>query len=343
MNESTELWAVVALCGGKVLFVNNTREAAEREQPCIKTPSAIVRMVPDTPPAQATAADWAEDFPHENGNYENRCSDCGICFMGHKRRTICKVCAERNTAAPTDLGAAMRQIDDTLLYCKNKHAHVNGTRAKLVAARAVVASIIASQPSAIPQAASLSVKLTEMHESNGNVTWSVLLAKSPEEQPWDCHTVYTDTIKGRAEYEADSLKHFLGLGPEPDMLEYDTDVPAAVPQAVAVPEDAAPEWIVNDLGELGVRIGARFYFLYKGDNISYETGLHDDGTPMLWRPVGKREFGETCWPLAWVIAGKRESRYTQELAYYPGLSFGKPEDANWRPMPAIPTTPSGEA
>jgi len=50
----------------------------------------------------ATAADWSEDFAHENGNYENRCSDCGIGFMGHKRRTICKVCAGQNTLSDDD-------------------------------------------------------------------------------------------------------------------------------------------------------------------------------------------------------------------------------------------------
>lgn len=97
-------------------------------------------------------------------------------------------------------------------------------------------------------------------------------------------------------------------------------------------EQQAPEWIVNDLGELGVKVGGRFFFLYKGDNIEYESGMHDDGTPMMWRPVGKREFGETCWPLQWVLAGRRERRYTQELNYSPGLSYGAPGDCDWRPL-----------
>ena len=97
-------------------------------------------------------------------------------------------------------------------------------------------------------------------------------------------------------------------------------------------EQHAPEWIVNDLGELGVKVSGRFFFLYKGDNIEYETGMHDDGTPMMWRPVGKREFGETCWPLQWVLAGRRGQRYTQELSYQAGLSDGAPGDADWRPL-----------
>jgi hypothetical protein len=84
------------------------------------------------------------------------------------------------------------------------------------------------------------------------------------------------------------------------------------------------KWVVNDLGELGVYVNGRYFFLYKGDNIKYGAdtdtvcdgvALHDDGTPMMVRPVGKREFGETCMS---------------------GLSDGDPGDADWRPLPAAP-------
>lgn len=95
-----------------------------------------------------------------------------------------------------------------------------------------------------------------------------------------------------------------------------------------------PQWIVNDLGELGVLVDGHAYFLYKGGNIEYETGQHDDGTPMLYRIVGKREFGEVCYPLKWLRAGRSEARYTENLVYTPGLSFGKPEDGDWRPLPS---------
>ena len=98
------------------------------------------------------------------------------------------------------------------------------------------------------------------------------------------------------------------------------------------PEDVC--WIVNDLGELGVQIGEQCFFLYKGMSIEYDNAEHDDGTPMQYRMVGKREFGETCWPLKWVKAGRSEDRYTDELVYHPGLSFGKPEDGDWKPLPA---------
>lgn len=103
-----------------------------------------------------------------------------------------------------------------------------------------------------------------------------------------------------------------------------------------------PTWIVNDLGELGVKIDDRLFFLYKGDNIEYGDlgnvhdgfACHDDGSRMRYRIVGKREFGETCWPLSWVLHVHREDRYTENLVYTPGLSWGKPEDAAWRDIPA---------
>lgn len=57
------------------------------------------------------------------------------------------------------------------------------------------------------------------------------------------------------------------------------------------------EWVVNDSAELGVKLGDQFFFLYKGRSLVYETGKHDDGKPMYWRPVFKREFGECCNPI----------------------------------------------
>lgn len=35
---------------------------------------------------------WIEDFPHENGNYVNKCSICSNQFIGHKHRVVCKLC-----------------------------------------------------------------------------------------------------------------------------------------------------------------------------------------------------------------------------------------------------------
>lgn len=68
--------------------------------------------------------------------------------------------------------------------------------------------------------------------------------------------------------------------------------------------DDQVEWITNDLGELGVKIGEQFFFLYKGTSLVYEDPVHDgndpgfpEGSPMQWRPVFKREFGECAHPI----------------------------------------------
>ena len=65
------------------------------------------------------------------------------------------------------------------------------------------------------------------------------------------------------------------------------------------------EWIVNNEGELGVKVGDQFFFLYKGESLMYGNDMDQ------YRPVGKREFGES---------GPKSS-YTES-----------PEDYNWLPM-----------
>lgn len=100
-------------------------------------------------------------------------------------------------------------------------------------------------------------------------------------------------------------------------------------------------------------VNGRYFFLYKGDNIEYGSSpdsqrdgvaLHDDGTPMMVRMVGKREFGETCHPIIHmkvengVIYDRTPHPYREELVYTPGLSFGKPEDGQWRQLPAPPVS-----
>jgi len=95
-----------------------------------------------------------------------------------------------------------------------------------------------------------------------------------------------------------------------------------------------PEWIVNNLAELGVKIGDRFYFLYKGENIRYTKKDMEDKA-MYWRPVGKREFGECCHPVKWVN-GKYE-----EVTLYDinnpdhGMHYGiqGDESLDGKPMP----------
>lgn len=55
--------------------------------------------------------DWTEDFPHENGRYQCHCVECGLMFYGHKRRHICKLCANED-AQPTPKTDAQQKAAD---------------------------------------------------------------------------------------------------------------------------------------------------------------------------------------------------------------------------------------
>lgn len=48
---------------------------------------------------------WPEDFSYENGNYKCKCIYCGVIFIGHKRRVVCKKCANENSAHSFTEGA----------------------------------------------------------------------------------------------------------------------------------------------------------------------------------------------------------------------------------------------
>jgi hypothetical protein len=101
------------------------------------------------------------------------------------------------------------------------------------------------------------------------------------------------------------------------------------------------QWVTNDIAELGVKIGNQFFFLYKGESLVYGAldpdptvpPVHDDGTPMHWRPVFKREFGECAHPINY----KDPTRIgTVSLA----------DSDMWKPLPAanqvtIPTLAPG--
>lgn len=127
-------------------------------------------------------------------------------------------------------------------------------------------------------------------------------------------------------------------------MNHDTDHEAAIEKHANALESEEPLWIVNTLGELGVRVNGRCFFIYKGDNIEYgnigetqeerrEELCHDDDSLILYRAVGKREFGETQWPDSWLRAGRREDQY--DVPCPPGIM--SPPDPNgeyeWKPLP----------
>lgn len=66
--------------------------------PCLQIIFAYTYFKPRPPvpplPLRDTSRDWPEDkvADPDNGNYWNTCVLCASEFIGHKRRTVCKMC-----------------------------------------------------------------------------------------------------------------------------------------------------------------------------------------------------------------------------------------------------------
>ncbi len=94
------------------------------------------------------------------------------------------------------------------------------------------------------------------------------------------------------------------------------------------------EWVVNDIAELGVKIGNQFFFCYKGRSLVYDSPFHEDdplpaGTSMRWRHVFKREFGECVHPI-----NRDDPRMIGTVSL--------DDSDEWQPLPAPPGAPPAE-
>lgn len=59
---------------------------------------------------------WTEDYPHENGSYMCRCCECQRVFYGHKRRVVCRDCANKTKESNMSGGPiAQESIVDGLM------------------------------------------------------------------------------------------------------------------------------------------------------------------------------------------------------------------------------------
>ena len=87
------------------------------------------------------------------------------------------------------------------------------------------------------------------------------------------------------------------------------------------------EWVVNNLAELGVKIGDQFFFLYKGNSLVY-VGNDSDEPALCWRLVGKREFGECCHPVNYKDPTKIGTVSMDDGGDWKPLTFNRQEAAN---------------
>lgn len=60
--------------------------------------------------------DWTEDFEHENGSYQNKCSRCNVLFKGHKRRVMCKSCDLPKPEQTLSAGELKAVCDDVMRW-----------------------------------------------------------------------------------------------------------------------------------------------------------------------------------------------------------------------------------
>lgn len=89
------------------------------------------------------------------------------------------------------------------------------------------------------------------------------------------------------------------------------------------------KWVVNDLGELGVRIGDTSYFMYKGESLVYQE-THEDGTRMMQRPVEKREFGEVCRVPGFEVGSDAFACYFQGEGWFPLTDGEEPVSGDFK-------------
>lgn len=80
---------------------------------------------------------------------------------------------------------------------------------------------------------------------------------------------------------------------------------------IGPPKEKEVQWVVNELGELGVRIDGRSFFMWRGESLVYES---EPDSPKQQRLIGKWEFGERCRPLHLPLG---QEHYTKGEGWFP--------------------------
>ena len=76
-------------------------------------------------------------------------------------------------------------------------------------------------------------------------------------------------------------------------------------------------FIVNDSGELGVKISNKTFWLYKDHTPKvYDTAKHENGDTIMYRPIMKGEFGNECRPVSFDVSIlENDGRYTEGMGW----------------------------
>lgn len=73
---------------------SQTPENLNRDNPIAGYMKFVARIIPKKAEL-ISERNWDEDFEHENGKYHCLCTKCDRTFLGHKRRSVCKICSQK--------------------------------------------------------------------------------------------------------------------------------------------------------------------------------------------------------------------------------------------------------
>ena len=97
MHSLKYMVAILFTAFGTFVFAA-TADAAQigigTEQKIVQNPLELERQAIELEPR--TERDWVADFPNENGNYQNKCEQCGETFIGYRGRAICFDCYKKS-------------------------------------------------------------------------------------------------------------------------------------------------------------------------------------------------------------------------------------------------------
>lgn len=175
-------------------------------------------------------------------------------------------------------------------------------------------------PNVQPKGPGIEVSVGRMSESDGRVTWMVMLHRHGDQTPLNGHQVYSSHIEGRAQYEAAALRHFLGQGPEPDILDFDTDGAAPSPAPVHLSDEHVSAACRAHLGAL----------------LDGASTADDAMRVALSVPASAVAHGEpVAWAVYWGIGKMRMNSVHQERETAEGVASGIKSVTEVRPLYAL--------